>query len=263
MEHAAPPTLPDSVERIAEIDFLNSDIRRKEASLPLTGRMRVSILPVGERPVGRMAQGPAWAADAGLWITARHVAGWCSQLRFEASYGRSMLATLHVHPHSDVAAVRENPARRSLPIATEPPELGTSAFSIGYPGGKVGIVHLRLIGQGRAKLPRGAPFRSYVWAIDRYPETETSKELGGMSGSPVLNGLGDAVGVLAYGTSLGGLHWRERVGTVSLSDLRYLVSSSGNRLPRVALSGDSLPSFDQAGMAILASGGVRQIFCST
>lgn len=243
----APQTIHDPVPRA---------IAEQERGLGDLGRGRVNILETSQRRRGQLSSGTAWSVGSDLWASARHVVEDCERLKFAGGPWRPVTWASR-HPDADVAAVRAGFSRPIVPIAAAAPQPGTAAFAVGYPQLQSGVMHLRLRGVERVKLAgrigSAAPFRAYIWQVDRYPKIRGGSEtVGGISGGPVIDHNGQAVGVVIFEAPR-----RQALGSVSLSDLRRTVGPTALG-KRVAVDP---AAFDALGRRLLESGAVTQVLC--
>lgn len=256
-----PPAPPPAFEQPAPAPQTIPDpgrgaIAEQERGLSDLGRGRVNIIETSERRRGQLSSGTAWSVGNDLWASARHVVEDCERLQFAGGPWRAVTWAGR-HPDADVAAVRASFARPIIPIAAAVPQPGTPAFAVGYPQRQAGVMHLRLRGVERVKLAgrigSAAPFRAYVWQVDRYPKIRGGSEtVGGISGGPVIDRNGQAVGVAIFEAPR-----RQALGSVSLSDLRRTVGPTAPG-ERVAVEP---AAFDALGRRLLESGAVIQVLC--
>ena len=142
--------------------------------------------------------GTAFSIDPdGIWLTARHVADGCSQIGLRGQNGWVRASLAWLHPNADLAVLRTQGGAAALTLASEKLTLGQSGFGMGFPQGKPGAVHGRLIGrsqmQAEGRFNGRAPTLS--WAeLRRQPDFEGT--LGGISGGPFLDERGHIIGVM-------------------------------------------------------------------
>lgn len=257
-----PPAPPPAMERPlpspqAAPDPGRGTIVEQERGLSDLGRGRVNIIETSERRRGQLSSGTAWSAGPDLWASARHVVEDCERLQFAGAPWRPVTWAGR-HPDADVAAVRAGFARPVVPIAAAAPQPGAPAFAVGYPQRQAGVMHLRLRGVERVKLAgrigSAAPFRAYIWQVDRYPKIRGGSEtVGGISGGPVIDRTGHAVGVAIFEAPR-----RQALGSVSLSDLRRTVGPTAPPGERAAIDP---AAFDGLGRRLLEGGAVIQVLC--
>ncbi len=144
------------------------------------------------------ASGTAFSiAGEGRWVTARHVVEGCRRPAIMVGGGRAVAADVRLAPRADIAVLQTAGGPAAIPIATDQPlHEGQRAFHPGYPQGRAGEVTSRLLGRETLKV-RGRGQRDepvLAWAevgrTDRLDGT-----LAGLSGAPVLDRQGRAIGV--------------------------------------------------------------------
>ncbi len=145
--------------------------------------------------------GTAFAVGEGLWLTAQHVVEHCDSgyLLPRADPTRATpIAAVTVHRSADVAVLRLAASADSLPVREQAPlEAGEPGYAFGFPAGEPGAVRGTLIGPIRFRRgDRGTVEPSDAWAeSERRPAGLDS--LGGLSGSPLLDGGGGVIGVVS------------------------------------------------------------------
>lgn len=132
--------------------------------------------------------------DMGHWLTARHVAGSCSMVGLIKD--SSDVIPVHEvvsHPNADVSLITTRLHAPALALHREKLVRHQEGFYHGFPGGKPGDVHARLLGRVWVRASRTTE-PGIVWAeISRRGSSVAS--LGGLSGGPVLTSAGTVVGV--------------------------------------------------------------------
>jgi S1-C subfamily serine protease len=136
-------------------------------------------------------------AREGAWVTARHVVEGCRRPAIMVGGGRAVAADVRLAPRADIAVLLTRGGSPAIPVAAvEGLREGQRAFHPGYPQARAGEVTSRLLGRETLKV-RGRGARDepvLAWAevgrTDRLGGT-----LAGLSGAPVLDGQGRAVGV--------------------------------------------------------------------
>lgn len=146
------------------------------------------------------SSGTAFAVGPGLWLTARHVVRGCPHvvLANEAIEQLAVASILSVSDEADVAILATEGGPRPLALDLDETDLvpGTEGFHAGYPQGEPGEATSLLIGRERM-VTKGAwrgRENTLAWA-----ETGRTRglngSLGGMSGGPVFDARGKAIGI--------------------------------------------------------------------
>ena len=143
------------------------------------------------------ATGTAFSvADDGVWLTARHVTSSCRQVWVETAPRRGLPALRVVeHPGADIAVILTRRGAPALALSTRLGR-GQEGFHFGFPGGRPGEAHSQLLGRARLRTTgmRHTVEPVVAWAeLRRHPDGLDA--LGGLSGGPVLDRGGEAVGV--------------------------------------------------------------------
>ncbi len=174
-------------------------------SLPRSAEMAIPppspIDPVFRVQVERrsgVSIGTAFSIDPdGIWLTARHVVDGCNQIGLRGKNGWVRASVAWLHPSADLAVLRTQGGSAAFALSSERLAPGQEGFGMGFPQGKPGAVHGRLIGrsqmQAEGRFNGRAPTVS--WAeLRRQPDFEGS--LGGISGGPFVNDRGHIIGVM-------------------------------------------------------------------
>ncbi len=174
-------------------------------SLPRSNEMAIPppspIDPVFRVQVERrsgVSIGTAFSIDPdGVWLTARHVVDGCNQIALRGRNGWVRASLAWLHPNADLAVLRTQGGAAAFTLSSERLSPGQDGFAMGFPQGKPGAVHGRLIGrsqmQAEGRFNGRAPTVS--WAeLRRQPDFEGS--LGGISGGPLVNDRGHIIGVM-------------------------------------------------------------------
>ncbi len=189
-------------------------------------------------------------APNGVWLTARHVMSGCREVWLQTAPRRGLPAVRVVeHPGADIAVIVTRRGAPSLPLSTHLGH-GQEGFHFGFPGGKPGGAHSQLLGRARLKTigVRRTVEPVVAWAeLRRHPESLDA--LGGLSGGPVLNRSGDAVGV-----TIAESRRRGRVITAAPRSVREIlrqaaVSAAGRAAGAVSaslLNGNDFPRYGDA-----------------
>jgi S1-C subfamily serine protease len=136
-------------------------------------------------------------AGEGRWVTARHVVEGCRQPALVVGGGRAVAADVRLAPRADIAVLLTDGGPPALPVYSGS-ELrrGQRAYHPGFPQGRPGEVASRLLGRETLRV-RGRGERDepvLAWAeVGRTQGLEGT--LAGLSGGPVLDARGRAVGV--------------------------------------------------------------------
>ena len=161
----------------------------------------------------------------GVWMTARHVVDGCTRIWIVTGPRRGTeVRRAVIHPNADVAVVwagRQPPAIAMSEVALT---IGQSGFEFGFPEGRPGQVHGKLI--GRRKMRVGGRYHTsepvLAWSEQRrIPDTN---ELGGISGGPTLDRNGRVVGVAVASTNR-----RGRVYTAAPVSIAEVIRMAGIR----------------------------------
>ena len=148
--------------------------------------------------------GTAFKVRSNVWITARHVIDGCNSL----SIPNVQIERVYIPPSSDIALIlsSESPIEefylnRKLfqdgkYYKRNVSEIGEYGYSIGFPRGEPGQSLLKFVGYVQMRQTGSYYLKEPVkmWIeIKRQPES--LDHMGGISGGPILNGVGDVVGV--------------------------------------------------------------------
>jgi hypothetical protein len=142
--------------------------------------------------------GSAFSIDAsGLWLTARHVVQGCGRVGVRGRRGWVRATVAWAHPGADVALIRTDAGAPPFALTGDAPVRGMDGFGMGFPQGRPGAVHGRLL--GRAQMQARGLFKGRAptleWAeVRRAPGFRGS--LGGISGGPLLDATGNVLGVM-------------------------------------------------------------------
>lgn len=136
-------------------------------------------------------------AGEGRWITARHVVEGCPRPALVIGGGRALAADVRLADRADVALLMTEGGPPALPLALDIPlRKGQRAYHPGFPQGRPGEVTSRLIGRETLKI-RGRGERDepvLAWA-ESGRTRGLDGTLAGLSGAPVLDSRGRAIGV--------------------------------------------------------------------
>jgi len=150
----------------------------------------------------RSSTGTAFSVSKnGMWVTARHVADGCDKIALQKAK-RSFVRVRRVwhHPNADISILQTNGGTPPFPGIEKRIARGQDGYSFGFPKGKPGDVHARVIGQRTMAVRGRYSTREPVIAwtqIRRVPDKGT--HLGGISGGPWINTNGQIIGVHVAG----------------------------------------------------------------
>ncbi len=201
----------------------------------------------------------------GWWLTARHVADGCDALWIQTAPRRGLRVTeVNLHPNADLALLRTRSGRAPLRLASAgqgTPPRGENGFSVGYPQGRPGGVHARVIGQARLKSVGRYRINEPIlaWAeVSRRPNDLPA--LGGLSGGPMLDDQGRVVGVLVASSKR-----RGRVMTTSQASIHELLAQFPGARDLVAQEAAARPidgnSYAALGTALRRDLTVAKVIC--
>jgi len=152
-----------------------------------------------EREIPAPGSGTAFSVGDGVWMTARHVVNHCDGIGLVKNRRLVGIVDRVVHHETaDLSLLFSHFSARPLPVAPpeQDPQRHERAFLIGYPAGAPGqflaaqVEYREIERQG---LPDGG-FPVIVWA--EQPAPPAGADYSGMSGGPVIDQNGFAVGVL-------------------------------------------------------------------
>jgi serine protease Do len=156
------------------------------------------VLVVEDSGAPRNKVGTAFAVDSrGVWFTAKHVVDRCARLFIESTWGRIPARVAAAHPSADFAVLETSRGGPALAVVDQVPGLGEDGYALGFPAGRLGAEHARLMGRARMSSRGGINGMTPTlgWSeVSRVPESLDS--LGGLSGGPMFDETGTVVGVL-------------------------------------------------------------------
>ncbi|WP_339914038.1 serine protease [uncultured Brevundimonas sp.] len=136
-------------------------------------------------------------AGDGRWVTARHVVEGCRKPALIVGGGRAVAAAKRLAPRADVAVLITEGGPPAVPVVVAPSlHPGQRAFHPGFPQGRAGEVTTRLLGRETLKGQRRGRRDEAVLAWAEVGRTAGMEgTLAGLSGAPVLDRQGRALGV--------------------------------------------------------------------
>lgn len=179
--------------------------------------------------------GTAFAIDGnGLWATALHVVHECPRIALRSPRGWVEAKLVWTHGQADLAVLRGMPGSEALPVARGPLRRDQPGYAVGFPQGRPGAVHGRLI--GRSQMQAEGRFRGRAptvsWAeMGRVPRFDGS--MGGISGGPLLDADGHLIGVIVAESPR-----RGRFETLA-PELLDSLAETGARLRRAEAAGNA------------------------
>jgi hypothetical protein len=144
------------------------------------------------------ASGTAFSISrTGRWVTARHVVEGCRRPAILIGGGRAVAADVRLAPRADIAVLQTDGGSDAVPITpARALRSGQRAFHPGFPQARAGEVTSRLLGRETLRV-RGRGQRDepvLAWAeVGR--TAGLGGTLAGLSGAPVLDRQGRAIGV--------------------------------------------------------------------
>ena len=154
------------------------------------------VVDAGEGPF-QPASGTAFAvAEAGDWLTARHVVEGCRRAAIIVAGDQAVAARIRYSTSTDVAILSTQGGPQSLPIAPPRMHVGERAFHPGFPQGHAGEAATRLLGRETLKVRgRGARDEPVLAWVEIGRTGGLHGSLAGLSGAPALDSKGRVVGV--------------------------------------------------------------------
>jgi S1-C subfamily serine protease len=151
-----------------------------------------AVVKVVGEACGRIQEGTGWVVEPGLVVTNAHVVAGEPETELETQDGRRVAATLVAFdPEIDLAVLRA-PALDADPLATAPSEIGQRGAVFGHPGG--GPLELSPF-EIRQRLDAVGSDIYGRSGVDREVLVLASELAPGDSGSPLVDGEGQVVGV--------------------------------------------------------------------
>ena len=144
------------------------------------------------------ASGTAFSISrAGRWVTARHVVEGCRRPAILVGGGRAVAADVRLAPRADIAVLLTRGGADAVPVSSlQSLHTGQRAFHPGYPQARAGEVTSRLLGRETLKVRGRGQRDEPVLAWAEVGRTDgLGGTLAGLSGAPVLDRQGRAIGV--------------------------------------------------------------------
>lgn len=183
-----------------------------------------------------LSSGTAFSIDpSGIWLTARHVVRECAAVTLDTGANNYRVERILSHPRSDASLLWTSTGAPALPIDLSPLPRGQNGFHLGFPQGRPGDVHSRMvrrtisqIGSDTHDRTNSMRLQTVIWSeVERAPPFGGS--LGGLSGSPVIGPMGQVRGI-----TIAESERRGRVVTVPPSIIADLLASANMSRPAAA-----------------------------
>lgn len=137
------------------------------------------------------------------WITARHVTDGCRDLdlvayRHMQFAERSNVTGNVLHAAADIARIdARHPDTEAFAMdGVRDGRLPTKAWAHGFPQGETAWVPVRFLSAVAVDDPRSGTAFGAVWHVDRYPDLPVPRDLGGLSGGPLIDDQGVVRGIV-------------------------------------------------------------------
>lgn len=133
----------------------------------------------------------------GRWVTARHVVEGCRRPAILVGGGRAVAADVRLAPRADIAVLLTQGGSAAIPVlASHGLRTGQRGFHPGYPQGHAGEATSRLLGRETLRVRGRGQREEAVLAWAEVGRTDgLGGTLAGLSGAPVLDRQGRAIGV--------------------------------------------------------------------
>jgi S1-C subfamily serine protease len=216
------------------------------------------VVDAGEGPFVP-ASGTAFAvAEAGDWLTARHVVEGCRRAAIVVAGQEAVAARVRYSTSTDIAILSTEGGPQSLPIAPLRLRVGERAYHPGFPQGHPGETATRLLGRETLKVNGRGAREEPVLAWVEVGRTEGVRgSLAGLSGAPALDEKGRVVGVTIAESPR-----RGRIYTSAPESLRAAVANT-RRPPAETGRGDliTVSNYGRIGDALRRDLRVAQVVC--
>ena len=189
---------------------------------PATSFDPAVVVDAGDGPF-QPASGTAFAvAEAGDWLTARHVVEGCRKAAIVVAGNRAVEARIRFSQSTDVAILSTDGGPLPLAIAPTQLRVGQRAYHLGFPQGRPGETASRLLGRETLRVKgRGARDEPVLAWVEIGRTTGLQGSLSGLSGAPALDSKGRVVGV-----TIAEAPRRGRIYTSASESLRAAINHS-------------------------------------
>ncbi|MEQ8966227.1 MAG: serine protease [Azospirillaceae bacterium] len=227
-----------------------------------SGALPTMVLSGEPKRSGGAYTGTAFALDrAATYATARHVIDDCSRLVVEVGGRRRGVARIVAHARADLAVIELDGGPGEGLVAPDraaEPGRNDAGYALGYPQGERGALVGSRLGKAAVTYRDGAPALGDVWAVERYPLLADSREIGGISGGPMLDSEYRLSGII-----VGSSPRRARAVTINPAHLPYLVRESGQGGVPLAAPGQPLTpdAVDALNAELQRAGLVARVLC--
>ncbi len=206
--------------------------------------------------------GTAFAVDGkGTYVTARHVVDGCASVYFVGGPGRlepvASFASEHTRDFAIIQAKRG--PQTHLALSSKMPVRGSEGYMMGYPQGNPADVRATVIGRTEMRSSGRYRMREPVVAwVERDRKPYFGGSLGGISGGPVFDSVGNIIGTVVAGAPR-----RGRVYTTHpkvFEETGLINASQQGHIPAFE-TGISSKNYDVVGRSLRASKIIAQVYC--